>query len=570
MSTSPSAHHQHQHQPKRAKAGTTDKQTAAAIGKAAAPRITAQPPVKGDNRCHFFVVNKGRYCPFMTKNNSKYCGEHMVVSDSKSASIPERVPCPYDPSHSVDLHKLKKHMSSLCNARPPDERPAYTLPDCNITLLPSGYAEGLFSKCGQMWSEEGLAKADARLMVKPGEQIYMGGVSRTFGELASLSENPKAKPGNTLDEQTVSRLLKPVVLSYLRSVGALQLTENNIATEQSLKDLLELVRPSQEFPMEICTHPSVDERKHRKINPKHTLQQSSLIGHLEQHNLLDPKYAFVEFGAGKGELSVYVHAALAKKQAEAELESSSIFLVDRKNFRQKFNIDEPDRAPSGTTDATSDCDKHQSHARRQFQRIYIDIRDLNLASVEGLQITDPSTGKVTLRPIVAYSKHLCGAATDLTIKCIERYQQAGGHVAGVAIALCCHHVCKYSMFVDHTYLSKATTSHSAADLGQWCDTQRDEFRHLATMSSWAINSPAPPASSAPNSELDKAVAAAHYSGLTHSQRVCAGHAVKRFLDIGRAEYMRYQLRMDSVGLVYYTTRIASPENLALLATKLEA
>ncbi|KAJ2890879.1 tRNA:m4X modification enzyme [Coemansia aciculifera] len=485
-----------------------------------------QAPVDGDGRCHFFVATKGRYCPFTTKLGNKLCGEHMVVCDS-SAALPatRRVACPYDPSHSVDFSKLKKHMESLCNARLPKIRPAYVNTDCNVSMLPPGYAEKTFDECGKLWSDEALAKADARLMVQPGEQIYLGTTtSKVFGDLSSPSNEDlvRAKP-ELLNEVLVKRLLRPVVTAYLRSVSAAP--EN--AESMDLEGLLEHVRPSEDYPMEICTHPVLEKRSHVKLNAKHLLQQSSLVGHLDKRGLLDSQYALVEFGAGKGELSVFVHAAMNQTQ-----EDGSIFLVDRKNFRQKFVKDEDEPL------------------RHHFERILIDIRDFDLAKIPKLQTTDPATGVTQLRPIVAYSKHLCGAATDLTIKCLERYRQAGGSVVGIAIALCCHQVCKYSMYVDHAYLSTAVANGSGTS--EWCDRQRNEFRHLTTMSSWAINSP-----------RDDLQHEEHCSGLSFSQRLRAGHAVKRFLDAGRLEFVRQKLGMDYAELVYYTARSTSPENLAL-------
>ncbi|KAJ2433956.1 tRNA:m4X modification enzyme [Coemansia sp. RSA 2424] len=291
-------------------------------------------------------------------------------------------------------------------------------------------------------------------MVRPGEQVYLGTTSsKVFGDLISLSDEApvRVKPA-PLTEALVRRLLRPVVTAYLRSVSAAP--EN--AESMDLDGLLELVQPSEDFSTDICTHPVLARRSHTKSNPKHALQQSSLVGHLEKRGLLDRQYAFVEFGAGKGELSVYVHAAV--NQVLDGGDPTSIFLVDRKNFRQKFGIGE-----------SGDQDNPAEPLRHQFERIFIDIRDLDLAEIAELQTIDPATGATRLRPIVAYSKHLCGAATDLTIKCLERYRQAGGTVAGIAIALCCHQVCKYSMYLDHAHLSAAIAHSSGAN--EWCDLQ---------------------------------------------------------------------------------------------------
>ncbi|KAJ1964066.1 tRNA:m4X modification enzyme [Dipsacomyces acuminosporus] len=380
--------------------------------------------------------------------------------------------------------------------------------NCNVSLLPPSYETGTFEKDGLQWTEEVLAKADARLMLKPGEQRYL-----------AFSSRP----------------ITPLMSEY---------------KDIPLPDLLESVHPSQEFPKDICTHNALEGRQRAKVNPKHALQQASLVGHLERRGLLDKKYALLEFGAGKGELSVYVHAALDSGSKDA----SDIFLIDRKNFRMKFKAeadDSQDRRNRSDTNKTQD----------KFQRIYIDIRDLDLSRIPQLQVTDAGSGETRLRPAVAYSKHLCGAATDLTIKCLENYQKSGGQVAGIAIALCCHQVCKYSMYVDHLYLSQAVPASSSCS-SSWDDKQRSSFYHLTAMSSWAINAQRPPSQQGDGQALE----AEHYSGLSFSQRAKAGHAIKRFLDIGRLRYVRRALHMHGAMLVYYTSPETSPENLALVAS----
>ncbi|KAJ1941324.1 tRNA:m4X modification enzyme, partial [Linderina macrospora] len=243
----------------------------------------------------------------------------------------------------------------------------------------------------------------------------------------------------------------------------------------SFADLLKAVHISAEFNVDVASHPAVDQPKSWKQNPKYARQQSSLVGHMDRRGMLNPEFCFIEFGAGKGELSVYVHSVLETRRKTG----NTIVLVDRQNARRKFQIIQ-DKQDSGDECATHD----------QFHRILIDIRDLDLAQVKELQIVDKATGQACLRPIVAYSKHLCGAATDLTIKCLENYQRAGGRVAGMAIALCCHQVCKYSMMLDHDYLSQAIPRTQPVSDAMWDDGQRKSFYCLTAMSSWAINAPA--------------------------------------------------------------------------------
>ncbi|KAJ2848046.1 tRNA:m4X modification enzyme [Coemansia erecta] len=372
-------------------------------------------------------------------------------------------------------------------------------------------------------------------MLSPGELVYFG---------AGHTKQPQP---NCFGRESIAQILRPVVELYLSrvlpSVSGLQC--------RPLEELLGMVPLADDFPLDCRSHPLLmstqNASKHTK-HSKHMLQQSSLLRHLDDRGCLDPRYAFVEFGAGKGELSVYVHEVLASKPSTNG--PSSIILVDRKNFRQKYTV--------------------ETASSHRFQRMYIDIRDLDLAKVPELQTTDPGTGAPKLRPVVAYSKHLCGAATDLTIRCLQRYQDAGGSVVGIAIALCCHHRCKYSMYADPAYLSQTlalsaaaggATSSSGDDSApdaMWNESRRNVFRQLAAMSSWAINAPHPPQSQAPEKDNGND-SGLHRSGLSFAQRVRAGHAVKRALDLGRLDFVRKGLGMTSAELFYIST-------LALCAT----
>ncbi|KAJ1939102.1 tRNA:m4X modification enzyme [Linderina pennispora] len=259
---------------------------------------------------------------------------------------------------------------------------------------------------------------------------------------------------------------------------------------------------------------------------------------MDQRGMLNPEFCFVEFGAGKGELSVYVHSVLETRRKAG----NTIVLVDRQNARRKFQIIQEDPG-------------QEKSAHDHFHRILIDIRDLDLGQIKELQFVDEATGQTRLRPIVAYSKHLCGAATDLTIKCLENYQNAGGKVAGMAIALCCHQVCKYSMMLDHDYLSQAIPRTQPDNDNAWDNGQRELFYRLTSMSSWAINVPAQLSDAKQDPSL-----------FTQDSRTRIGHAIKRFIDIGRVQYVRQHLGLPNAELVYYAPRATSPENLMLVAT----
>lgn len=128
---------------------------------------------------------------------------------------------------------------------------------------------------------------------------------------------------------------------------------------------------------------------------KHADQQSSIIGHLLNLNALNQNNVFVEFGSGRGELMSLVQQLVA---AEG-------YVVDKKNCRFKF-------------------------ATKTTTRLQIDIKDLDLKEA------------VPQKPIIAFSKHLCGSATDLTLRCLLK----SGFKTAV-IAVCCHQKCCPSSFL---------------------------------------------------------------------------------------------------------------------------
>ena len=58
--------------------------------------------------------------------------------------------------------------------------------------------------------------------------------------------------------------------------------------------------------------------------------------------------------------------------------------------------------------------------------------------------------------VIGVSKHLCGAATDLALRCLETFSASGnpkGKIETILIALCCHHRCDWNIYVgkDKTF-----------------------------------------------------------------------------------------------------------------------
>ncbi|NXE89384.1 TRM13 enzyme, partial [Menura novaehollandiae] len=302
---------------------------------------------------------------------------------------------------------------------------------------------------------------------------------------------------------------------------------------------------------------------------KHLKQQASILGNMEKLGLLGPGRCFVEFGAGRGKLSHWVDVALEN------VESVQFLLVERATTR--FKVD-------------------GKHKRRDsiFERLQVDIQHLCLNKV-------PTLEKKKL-PVVGIGKHLCGAATDLALRCLvesyitccdgedeepapkrsrvahteeapsnsaenERNTEDRKPVAGIVIALCCHHKCDWTHYVGREFFK-------SAGLGPV------EFHYFQRMSSWAtcgMRENTGKASTSEESEDQTNDTDEHEqtlsrteSGsdtlrgiLTVEERKEIGCLCKRLIDHGRIEYLRQHGYKAT--LQYYTESAVSLENVLLTA-----
>lgn len=172
---------------------------------------------------------------------------------------------------------------------------------------------------------------------------------------------------------------------------------------------------------------------------KHLVQTASILGYLRTYGFLQNDTSFIEFGAGKGQVSYWL------AQIITELSGANVILVDRASHRHKQD--------NKVTD------------RNVVHRIRADISDFVIDQLDECR---------QAKHVVGVSKHLCGAATDLAIRCM---MGGGGSASsltkGFVIALCCHHRCEWTPFVGKKFLLDN-------DIGP------DEFAVLTKMVSWAI------------------------------------------------------------------------------------
>ncbi|XP_072295277.1 tRNA:m(4)X modification enzyme TRM13 homolog [Eucyclogobius newberryi] len=332
-------------------------------------------------------------------------------------------------------------------------------------------------------------------------KMIVGKGKRFCGEHAAMEEGSGSRrmvcpldPKHTVSEDKLEKHLKkcnsrekpkPVFYVENRNAGSGDeaTTEQVSLSERSRTELFCLLDKLTaackglqcELEEKVLSHVALQEAlenpKNGESAHKHLRQQASILAHMAVLGLLEGRRCFVEFGAGRGKLSHWIHEAL---RDEPELQ---VLLVERSSTR--FKVD----------------GKHTDEGV-EFERLQIDIQHLDLGRV-------PLLRRKSL-PVVGVGKHLCGAATDLALRCLlenPRSREAeepppkrlkstglspdpaqtcspaelGGPapaVIGLTVALCCHHRCQWSHYVGKDFFTQR-------GLGA------DEFSAFCRMSSWA-------------------------------------------------------------------------------------
>jgi len=155
---------------------------------------------------------------------------------------------------------------------------------------------------------------------------------------------------------------------------------------------------------------------------KHLEQIGSIIHQVVELNLLHGNTCFIEMGAGRGQLSHELHACL-KHEANIEF-----VLIERDHQRYRF-----------------DAHHRLEHHGPKFERYRLDIRDFYLSELPSIRSSDEQ------KQIIVISKHLCGGATDLALRCAIDGAKNTNKVQAIIIALCCHHRLMWNEYVGKEF-----------------------------------------------------------------------------------------------------------------------
>nr|XP_016848601.1 PREDICTED: tRNA:m(4)X modification enzyme TRM13 homolog isoform X3 [Anolis carolinensis] len=369
-----------------------------------------------------------------------------------------------------------------------------------------------------------------------------------------------------------------------------------------------------------------EEEKSRKripcpLDPKHflfisvfsTVYEDQLQKHLKKCNSREkpkPVYFAQDINAGPKDATESLEeeqvsiSALSKEELEDLIRklrrastSISNVIKDQILCHQALQnaLSDPKNGDAATKHLKQQVDG--KHSRNSFERLQVDIQHLCLNKV-------PVLAKEKL-PVVGIGKHVCGAATDLALRClVETYakhydnreedpapkrlktdetnetsfcpdetctnsvSENWSPVAGIVIALCCHHRCDWKHYVGQEFFT-------AAGLGA---TEFNYFRRMASWATCGLRETArrdtatdgkneEQSNEAEEHEEDDNGADSNWDSLqglfTAEERKQIGRRCKLLIDHGRIEYL--QQRGYEAVLQRYTDLSVSLENVLLTA-----
>ena len=210
-------------------------------------------------------------------------------------------------------------------------------------------------------------------------------------------------------------------------------------------------------------------------------------------------------------------------------------------------------------------DGKETNVDASSERISADIIDFDLSGSEKANQSNI---------VVGIGKHVCGAAADMTMRCMDRYYEHrvsskpdSSFCASLCLALCCYHASSWPIYVGKEFLYEA--------LGI---TTEEEFKTLIKMPSWytcyldgfvdkrkkETEQPTKKVKMEPHSVIANPETK-FVSDAAKDPRTAVGLLAHRILSTGRLRYLQ-SLGYDAK-LVLYTNVSHSLENTLLVAKK---
>ena len=327
-----------------------------------------------------------------------------------------RCPCPFDDRHSCLLTKISSHLR-LCQSKP------------GVSFLKANVPKKVTEVVATLASNK-----HKRLICAHVEHTDISTAMRDIKLLYALSE----RMASAFDEIFGTSLNTEIFGDVEEDVT--QMTDNI----QRLFDNLPPIPLEENADITVA---DIVGKSTSKTKRKHSSQEISISEHLMKLWCVgdagvdsSTRVAVVEFCSGKGRLSkMILDVARFKREQKAgqatalenKIEFSPIVLIDRTESRHDVL-----KSPTIACSKGLEC-----------IRLNIDISDVTLSSVELMAES---------KRCCAVGKHLCGVATDLSLKCycaglhhrLDNHPHHLGPIGSVTLAMCCHHLCSFDDYVN--------------------------------------------------------------------------------------------------------------------------
>ena len=361
--------------------------------------------------------------------------------------------------------------------------------------------------------------------------------------------------------------------------------------------------------------------------PRHAAQHASIVAHMVDTGLVrceddgngksanyenrkaNPsknKPVYAELGAGRGYLSHFLldaygpldcvlveRGALRFKaersigEAADERRRDSMRDARRVAQRERHDSEKNENENTESKNKKSNADDDDDLATAELEAELIRTRRKNSSCVRlRLDIKDlwfPGVDVVNGRDLVLTGKHLCGSATDLSLrslfpeyeKNIERNTEnikTRPTPTGVCVATCCHHRCEWGSYVNRGFIAEQGFSEV-------------EFGWLTRMSSWGVLGAAGHGGSADDADehkgkkrkipenenevndrldtINNTCPPSDGLDMSPKEKHKLGCMIKTFLDVGRLRWLQEKGFKGSVR--GYCEKKTSPENRLLVA-----
>ncbi|KAL3315103.1 tRNA:m(4)X modification enzyme TRM13 [Cichlidogyrus casuarinus] len=321
------------------------------------------------------------------------------------------------------------------------------------------------------------------------------------------------------------------IIAKLEKIAEKELFQLDLSTENTCHPFVQLVMNDSRHWAINGSSKVPSESEKMTLDPKrgsgrHIYQHGFLLSLLRASNLLSPDFDYIELGAGRGDLSHWINCTL--KSDQNVVNPNRYLLVDFATVRHK-------------------CESRQTFTSNRL-RIVSNLAHIDLAKVSFIN-------ESTSSGIVLVAKHLCGNATDFSLRAIKTLPtETLQNLKGVIIATCCHHRCTWDQSTGREYLQSKF---------QIDDRQ---FFIISRLSTWATCGFERSEEHQPS---DEETSSDQYKTLSTQQKIRIGRICKRIIDWARCQFLRDQLTVDwhKVAAVPYIDSSFTLENICLLAHK---